>query len=97
MFKYPLGHVGFASVGLICGHDLLNLWSWHIMQMDIHLIEFAVFWGKFSTNISTSQNWGKNPGSLGDELDWRMDGETFLQGIIEIRRMLTSVFLSDQM
>jgi hypothetical protein len=65
--------------------------------MDIHLIEFAVFWGKFSpTKISTSQNWGKNPGSLGDELAWRMDGQTFSQGIIEIRWMLTSVLRSGQ-
>jgi hypothetical protein len=47
MFKYPLGHAGFASMGLIFGHDLLNPWSRHLVQMDIHLTEFAVFWGKF--------------------------------------------------
>jgi len=59
MFKYPLGHAGFPSMGLMCDHDLSNPWSWHIVQIDIHLIEFAVFWGKFSPIFQPHKIGGK--------------------------------------
>ncbi len=101
-FRNPNVQVSIGSCGISI-HGF-NVWPWPIepVVMAYCANRYPFDWiccllGKIFTNISTSQNWGKNPGSLGDELAWRMDGQTFSQGIIEIWRMLTSVFLSDQM